>query len=119
MDVKLMMTMIISELLFFRLHGANNNFHFQTSSNVDFFINLITQQSPIQIIYDRLKYSQVIVALSEKGRPHIPYRNCLMTSVLRDSLGGNCMTTMIATCSVEKANIDVCSFKHFTSLSTN
>jgi kinesin family protein 6/9 len=30
-----------------------------------------------------------------------------MTSVLRDSLGGNCMTTMIATCSVEKKNLDV------------
>ncbi len=30
-----------------------------------------------------------------------------MTSVLRDSLGGNCMTTMIATCSVDKKNLDV------------
>jgi kinesin family member 6/9 len=30
----------------------------------------------------------------------------MMTSVLRDSLGGNCMTTMIATCSVEKRNFD-------------
>ena len=50
---------------------------------------------------------QVIVALSEKSRLHIPYRNSMMTSVLRDSLGGNCMTTMIATCSVERKNIDV------------
>ncbi|XP_073484853.1 kinesin-like protein KIF6 [Aquarana catesbeiana] len=30
----------------------------------------------------------------------------MMTSVLRDSLGGNCMTTMIATLSMEKRNID-------------
>lgn len=30
-----------------------------------------------------------------------------MTSVLRDSLGGNCVTTMIATLSLEKRNIDV------------
>ena len=51
--------------------------------------------------------TQVIVALAEKGRRHIPYRNSMMTSVLRDSLGGNCMTSMIATCSVEKKNIDV------------
>ena len=29
-------------------------------------------------------------------RPHIPYRNSLMTMVLRDSLGGNCKTTMVA-----------------------
>ncbi|KAJ8045198.1 Kinesin-like protein KIF6 [Holothuria leucospilota] len=49
---------------------------------------------------------QVIVALSEKTRQHIPYRNSMMTSVLRDSLGGNCMTSMIATCSIEKKNID-------------
>ena len=31
----------------------------------------------------------------------------MMTSVLRDSLGGNCMTTMIATCAIEKRNLDV------------
>ncbi|KAM6185107.1 kinesin-like protein KIF6 [Rhynchocyon petersi] len=49
---------------------------------------------------------QVIIALAEKHRSHIPYRNSMMTSVLRDSLGGNCMTTMIATLSVEKRNVD-------------
>ncbi|XP_064600803.1 kinesin-like protein KIF6 [Liolophura sinensis] len=49
---------------------------------------------------------QVIISLADKSRQHIPYRNSMMTSVLRDSLGGNCMTTMIATCSVEKKNID-------------
>ncbi|VDI22535.1 kinesin family member 6/9 [Mytilus galloprovincialis] len=49
---------------------------------------------------------QVIIALADKSRQHIPYRNSMMTSVIRDSLGGNCMTTMIATCSVEKKNID-------------
>ncbi|XP_070179968.1 kinesin-like protein KIF6 isoform X2 [Littorina saxatilis] len=48
----------------------------------------------------------VILALSEKSRQHVPYRNSMMTSVLRDSLGGNCMTTMIATCSLEKRNMD-------------
>ncbi|XP_039770771.1 kinesin-like protein KIF6 isoform X2 [Ornithorhynchus anatinus] len=49
---------------------------------------------------------QVIIALAEKQRSHIPYRNSMMTSVLRDSLGGNCMTTMIATLSLERRNID-------------
>ncbi|KFQ77392.1 Kinesin-like KIF6, partial [Phaethon lepturus] len=49
---------------------------------------------------------QVIIALAEKNRSHIPYRNSMMTSVLRDSLGGNCMTTMIATLSIDKRNID-------------
>jgi kinesin family protein 6/9 len=48
---------------------------------------------------------QVIVALSEK-RTHIPYRNSMMTGVLRDSLGGNCKTAMIATISSELRNMD-------------
>ena len=57
---------------------------------------------------------QVIVALHEKAlgkRTHVPYRNSTMTSVLRDSLGGNCKTTMIATCAVEDSLIDVSSLK--------
>lgn len=52
----------------------------------------------------------VIVALHEKntkGRTHIPYRNSMMTSVLRDSLGGNCKTVMVATVSPEKDQTDV------------
>jgi kinesin family protein 6/9 len=51
----------------------------------------------------------VIVALHEKakkGRTHIPYRNSMMTSVLRDSLGGNCKTVMIATISNERPHVD-------------
>jgi len=42
----------------------------------------------------------VIVALHEKEngkeRTHIPYRNSMMTSVLRDSLGGNCESLFVA-----------------------
>lgn len=52
---------------------------------------------------------QVIIALYEKGqgkRVHIPYRNSLMTTVLKDSLGGNCRTTMIATLAVEDPFLD-------------
>ncbi|KAJ3312160.1 Kinesin- protein 6, partial [Blyttiomyces sp. JEL0837] len=52
---------------------------------------------------------QVIIALYEKSqgkRSHIPYRNSMMTSVLRDSLGGNCMTTMIATVAPEDELLD-------------
>ncbi|GMH61721.1 hypothetical protein TL16_g03320, partial [Triparma laevis f. inornata] len=51
----------------------------------------------------------VIVALHEKGnntRSHIPYRNSMMTSVLRDSLGGNCKTVMVATVSPERGHTD-------------
>jgi hypothetical protein len=39
----------------------------------------------------------VISALTAKGRDrHIPFRNSALTSALRDSLGGNCKTTLIA-----------------------
>lgn len=41
----------------------------------------------------------MIIALHEKAkgtRVHVPYRNSMMTSILRDSLGGNCKTVMIA-----------------------
>ncbi|OEH77148.1 kinesin motor domain-containing protein [Cyclospora cayetanensis] len=47
---------------------------------------------------------QVIVALRQKAAgqaTHVPYRNSLMTSVLKDSLGGNCKTCMIATVALE------------------
>ena len=54
---------------------------------------------------------QVIVALGEQAkknvnRSHVPYRNSMLTSILRDSLGGNCKTVMIATLSTEKASED-------------
>ncbi|XP_033000479.1 kinesin-like protein KIF6 [Lacerta agilis] len=65
---------------------------------------LLTEAKYINLSLHYLE--QVIIALSEKNRSHIPYRNSMMTSVLRDSLGGNCMTTMIATLSIDKRNID-------------
>ena len=39
---------------------------------------------------------QVVLALSSKKRGHIPYRQAKLTNFLRDSLGGNCKTVMIA-----------------------
>lgn len=42
----------------------------------------------------------VIAALTDsKPRTHIPYRDSKLTRLLEDSLGGNCLTTMIATIS--------------------
>ncbi|XP_053385145.1 uncharacterized protein LOC128550327 isoform X2 [Mercenaria mercenaria] len=40
-----------------------------------------------------------------RGPRHVPYRNSLLTMLLRDSLGGNCMTAMIATISLEISNL--------------
>ncbi|XP_055900649.1 uncharacterized protein LOC106053636 isoform X2 [Biomphalaria glabrata] len=44
---------------------------------------------------------------SEGNRPvkFVPYRNSLLTMVLKDSLGGNCLTAMIATISLEPENL--------------
>ncbi|KAJ3071202.1 Kinesin- protein 6 [Podochytrium sp. JEL0797] len=69
--------------------------------------NLFKEASYINLSLHYLE--QVIVALHEKSlgkRSHIPYRNSMMTSILRDSLGGNCMTTMVATVSPEDELID-------------
>mgnify|MGYP001250921355 CR=1 FL=1 len=65
---------------------------------------LLTEAKYINLSLHYLE--QVIVALSEKSRSHIPYRNSMMTSVLRDSLGGNCMTTMIANLSFDPSSVD-------------
>ncbi|XP_054652448.1 kinesin-like protein KIF6 isoform X2 [Dunckerocampus dactyliophorus] len=65
---------------------------------------LLTEAKYINLSLHYLE--QVIIALSERNRFHIPYRNSMLTSVLRDSLGGNCMTTMIATVAVDKTNLD-------------
>ena len=66
--------------------------------------NLATEAKYINLSLHYLE--QVIVALSDKSRSHVPYRNSMMTSVLRDSLGGNCKTTMIATLNTARPNID-------------
>ncbi|CDW82929.1 kinesin motor domain-containing protein [Stylonychia lemnae] len=39
---------------------------------------------------------QVVIALCDKSRDHVPYRQSKLTNLLRDSLGGNCKTLMIA-----------------------
>jgi kinesin family protein 6/9 len=36
------------------------------------------------------------VALSERERDHVPYRQSKLTHLLKDSIGGNCKTIMIA-----------------------
>ncbi len=37
--------------------------------------------------------------MKNKSKGHVPYRNSLLTTLLKDSLGGNCKTVMIATIS--------------------
>lgn len=54
---------------------------------------------------------QVVVSLSEKSkksksRDHVPYRQSKLTHLLKDSIGGNCRTVMIATIWPEEAFIN-------------
>jgi len=49
---------------------------------------------------------QVIVALTSKSRSHIPYRQTKLTNFLKDSLGGNCRTLMVACIWAEQRHLD-------------
>eukprot|EP00854_Cymbomonas_tetramitiformis_P012243 gene12243-14456_t len=49
---------------------------------------------------------QVIIALGDKSRDHIPYRSSKLTHMLKDSLGGNCKTIMIANIWGESAQLE-------------
>ena len=48
---------------------------------------------------------QVIRALADKRRDHVPYRQSKLTHVLKDSLGGNCSTLLIANIWAERGQI--------------
>ena len=39
---------------------------------------------------------QVVVALCDRKRDHVPYRQSRLTHLLKDSIGGNCKTLMVA-----------------------
>ena len=70
-----------------------------------------------EAIFNEAKYinlslsflEQVIVSLGDRDKgkiSHIPYRNSLMTTILKDSLGGNCKTILIANASSELKFLD-------------
>lgn len=57
-----------------------------------------------------MNLSMVIQALNKKAQRkeenvYVPFRNSMMTMVLRDSLGGNCKTKMIATVTAESEDL--------------
>lgn len=70
--------------------------------------------------------SRVIQALNKKARgiqEHIPYRDSMMTMMLRDSIGGNCLTRMVATVHGNQRNINesisTCQFSESVSFISN
>lgn len=49
---------------------------------------------------------QVVVAVTDKHRDHVPYRQSKLTNLLKDSIGGNCKTLMIANIWPEASNLE-------------
>jgi kinesin family member 6/9 len=49
---------------------------------------------------------QVVVALCERKRDHVPYRQSKLTNMLRDSIGGNSKTLMVANIWPEPGHIE-------------
>lgn len=49
---------------------------------------------------------QVVVALCDKNRDHVPYRQSKLTNILKDSIGGNCKTIMVANIWPEAAHVE-------------
>jgi len=49
---------------------------------------------------------QTVIALADKRRSHVPFRQTKLTHALKDSIGGKCCTTMIANVYGEAAQLD-------------
>ncbi|KAM3838009.1 kinesin-like protein KIF9, partial [Diretmus argenteus] len=49
---------------------------------------------------------QVILALADRRRDHVPFRQTKLTHALKDSLGGNCNTVLVANIYGEAAQIE-------------
>ncbi|KAI6653657.1 Kinesin-like protein KIF9 [Oopsacas minuta] len=49
---------------------------------------------------------QVVVALADTKRDHVPYRQSKLTHFLKDSIGGSCQTILIANIWTEEEHID-------------
>ncbi|XP_068604371.1 kinesin-like protein KIF9 [Brachionichthys hirsutus] len=49
---------------------------------------------------------QAVLALADRRRDHVPFRQSKLTHVLKDSLGGNCNTVLVANVYGEAAQMD-------------
>ena len=90
---------ITSKMHFVDLAGSERTFK-KNVSNED---SIISDSKYINLSLTFLE--QVIVSI-QNNSSHIPYRNSLLTSIMRDSLGGNCITSIIANVSVDESNFD-------------
>ena len=49
---------------------------------------------------------QVVVSACDKKRDHVPYRQSKLTNLLKNSIGGNCRTILVANIWPEAQNIE-------------
>ncbi|KAM6101621.1 kinesin-like protein KIF9 isoform 2-T2 [Theristicus caerulescens] len=49
---------------------------------------------------------QIVIALAEPKRDHVPFRRSKLTHVLKDSLGGNCNTVLVANICGEAVHVE-------------
>jgi kinesin family protein 6/9 len=56
----------------------------------------VTRKESMAINRSLTYLEQCVVALTRKGQTHIPYRQSKLTNILKDCLGANCNTVMIA-----------------------
>ena len=56
----------------------------------------VTRRESMQINRSLTYLEQCVVALSKKGHSHVPFRQSKLTNVLKDCLGANCNTLMLA-----------------------
>ncbi|NWR54827.1 KIF9 protein, partial [Bucorvus abyssinicus] len=49
---------------------------------------------------------QIVIALADPRRDHVPFRQSKLTHVLKDSLGGNCNTVLVANICGEAAHME-------------
>jgi len=49
---------------------------------------------------------QVVLALADKHRDHVPFRQSKLTHYLKDSIGGHCNTRLIANIWAEAAQLE-------------
>ena len=86
---------VISKLNMIDLAGSENVAKSEVQG-----INLLEAQT---INKSLSALGNVIYALTEKGREHIPYRDSKLTYLLQDSLGGNSKTIIIGTANPSKS----------------
>lgn len=49
---------------------------------------------------------QVVIALASRNRDHVPFRQSKLTHYLKDSIGGNCNTLLVANMWAERAQLE-------------